>query len=97
MHSNFAKQGMHQNAYNNNKQGSPSAKLGRKGIHTARENLFFINVSIFEEAGDIFLQLKQIASCQYYDLIPSFLPSHLKKLPQAFGGPSRTLCSTDRT
>ena len=47
MHSNFAKQGMHRNAYNNIKQGSPSAKLRRRGIHTARENLFFINVSIY--------------------------------------------------
>ena len=47
MHSKFAKQGMHQNAYNNIKQVSPSAKLRRRGIHTARENLFFINVSIY--------------------------------------------------
>lgn len=58
----------------------PLPKRPWRGIHTARENLFFIRASIFEEAGDIFPQLKQIASCQYYDLIPSFFSPHLKQL-----------------
>lgn len=87
MRPNFAKWGTHRNACNNIMQGTPSAKRGRRGVRAARANLFFISAPIFEEAGDILLRLKQIASCQYYDLIPSFFPSHLKQLPQAFGGP----------